>query len=338
MPYVSALCMEIGRARVGIDEPEVSSIYFGGGTPTLLRISDFEKILASVHEHFTVRPSAEITTEANPETLSFDYLVGLRELGINRLSMGMQSAALHVLDTLERIHSPSRVLDCAQWARSAGFHNLSLDLIYGTPGESMEDWEFSLRAALDAGANHISAYALTVEEGTPLARRIAEGYLDDVNQDDMAEKYVLADEILSQGGMPWYEVSNWATPGFECQHNLQYWRSGQWRGIGVGAHSFDGRSRWWAPRSPMKYISTLNLGDSPVMGRELLTDEQKRMEHIMLGIRLAEGVDFELLSPAEKQRAERFIMSGHLHHTRERLICSLRGRLVADMILREILD
>ncbi|MCL1907037.1 MAG: radical SAM family heme chaperone HemW [Propionibacteriaceae bacterium] len=338
MPYISALCMEIGRAKVGVEDAEVVTIYFGGGTPTLLRAKDFEKILASVHESFSLSPTVEITTEANPETLSLEYLSDLNKLGINRLSMGMQSAALHVLNTLERVHSPGRVLEAAQWARAAGFKNLSLDLIYGTPGETMEDWEYSLRVALDTDPDHISAYSLTVEQGTPLARRITEGYLDDVDQDDMAEKYLLADEILSAAGLPWYEVSNWARPGFECQHNLQYWHSGQWRGIGVGAHSFDGRSRWWAPRSPAKYVATLNVGESPVLGRELLTEDQKRTERIMLGIRLAEGFESNLLTETELNRAQRFLISGDLLRSGTRLVCTLRGRLIADLIVREILD
>jgi oxygen-independent coproporphyrinogen-3 oxidase len=299
--------------------------------------ADYQRILDGVRDHFDIVPGAEITTEANPETLSPELLAQIRDTGVNRLSMGMQSAVPHVLATLDRVHTPGRVVEAAGWARAAGFTNLSLDLIYGTPGESIADWETSVDSALALEPDHISAYSLIVEDGTPLARRMAKGELPYPDEDDLADKYCLADEKFSSAGLGWYEVSNWAKPGYECRHNLAYWHGDEWWGIGAGAHSFVGGRRWWNHRRPDTYESAVYQG-SAVDGIETLTPEQARTESVMLGIRLAEGLDTALLTPSELAKAEQYVSSGHLVRQGDRLVCTLQGRLIADLITREILD
>jgi len=249
----------------------------------------------------------------------------------------MQSAVPHVLATLDRVHTPGRVVDAVGWARAAGFTNLSLDLIYGTPGESIADWETSVESALSMEPDHISAYSLIVEEGTPIARRMAKGELPYPDEDDLADKYCFADERFSQAGLGWYEVSNWAKPGYECRHNLAYWQGKDWWGIGAGAHSFVGGRRWWNYRRPDTYESAVYEG-SPAEGIETLTSEQARTEAVMLGIRLAEGLDATLLTPSERARAEEYVALGYLVHQGGHLVCTLKGRLIADGITREILD
>jgi len=335
--YLAAVREEVRSAARESGPRHVRTVYFGGGTPSLMVASDYRRVLDGVREVFDLDPDAEITTEANPETLSAEHLEQMRETGVNRLSMGMQSAVPHVLATLDRVHTPGRVVEAAAWARSAGFSNLSLDLIYGTPGESMADWETSVDQALALDPEHISAYSLIVEEGTPLARRMARGEIPYPDEDDLADKYCLADEKFSGAGLEWYEVSNWAKPGFQCRHNMVYWHCDDWWGIGAGAHSFVGGKRWWNRRRPETYASAVRAG-SPVEGSEILTPEQARLEAVMLGIRLAEGVDMALLTPSELVRAENYVDSGHLVHHGTHLVCTLEGRLIADGITREILD
>ena len=338
VPYLNAMDAELSRVGHSASNHVVTTIYFGGGTPSLMAAEDYDYLLDSIHHVFEVDPHAEITTEANPETLTLAHLERIRATGVNRLSLGMQSAVPEVLKTLDRVHTPGRVLDVVEWAREAGFDNLSLDLIYGTPGESMHDWETSIDVALSLDPDHLSAYSLIVEDGTPMARWIAAGVLPDVDEDDLADKYIRADELFYAAGFSWYEVSNWSHPGFECQHNLAYWHGDSWRGIGAGAHSHDGRSRWWNSKYPPTYVSAITTGSSPVTSREILTEEQKRIEEIMLGLRLAEGVEYSLLTDSELTRAERFLISGHLLRRGSRLICTLKGRLIADGIVRDILD
>ena len=335
--YLDAVLEEVRLAAWALGTRWVKTVYFGGGTPTLMAASDYASILDEVRGVFDLVPDAEITTEANPETLTPELLDQIRQTGVNRLSMGMQSAVPHVLATLDRVHTPGRVVEAAGWARAAGFENLTLDLIYGTPGESMGDWETSVESALAMEPDHISAYSLIIEEGTPIARRMAKGELPYPDEDDLADKYCLADEKFSEAGLGWYEVSNWAKPGFECRHNLAYWHGDDWWGIGAGAHSFVGGRRWWNFRRPDTYESAVRQG-SPAEGVETLTPEQARTESIMLGIRLAEGLDTTLLTPSELVRVEGYVDSGHLVRQGSHLVCTLKGRLIADGITREILD
>jgi oxygen-independent coproporphyrinogen-3 oxidase len=317
--------------------------------------ADYALILDTIADLYDLADDAEITTEANPETLTPAHCEQIRATGVNRLSMGMQSASERVLRTLDRPHTLGRVRKAVGWARQAGFENLSLDLIYGTPGETMEDWLVCLDEAIDLQVEHISAYSLIVEENTPLARRIAAHEVDDVDEDDVADKYICADERLSAAGFEWYEVSNWARPGYECRHNLAYWHCDSWLGIGAGAHSYDGRYRWWNPRHPLTYVSEINSRTTPAKAsdrsdlipatpsdstenREELTETQIRMEKVMLGLRLVEGVEADLLTESELKRVDPYLESGHLVRRGSSLACTLQGRLIADGIVREILD
>jgi len=315
----------------------VGTVYFGGGTPTLMRPADFRALLEAVREGFDLAPDVEITTEANPESVTRALLEELRAAGINRLSLGMQSAVPSVLARLDRVHTPGQVGRAVGWARAAGFDNVSLDLIYGTPGESMADWESTVDAALSLAPDHISAYSLIVEEGTPLGRAMARGEVPYPDDDDLADKYIYADERFGTAGLGWYEVSSWARPGCECRHNLAYWRSDNWLGIGAGAHSHVNGVRWWNHRNPATYVAHVMTG-SPVDGSERLTAAQIRTERIMLGLRLSEGVSRSLLTPGELERAEAYVRSGYLEGAGNKLVCTLSGRLVADGIVREILD
>lgn len=336
-PYIEAVRKEIALASATLKGGWVRTVYFGGGTPTLMSAVDMGRILATVRRSFDLDDSAEITTEANPETLSPQYLEDIRRVGVNRLSLGMQSAVPHVLTTLDRVHTPGRAMEAVGWARKADFDQVSLDLIYGTPGESLNDWEATLIAALAVKPDHVSAYSLIVEDGTPLARRMEAGLLPYPDDDSLADKYVLAERMLSNGGLTWYEVSNWSKPGRECKHNMNYWRSGDWWGIGAGAHSHLDGTRWWNYRRPATYISKLNEGKSPSQGSEMLTSEERHEEKLMLKIRLGEGLSIADLTDAEYVRAEDYVASGHLVLSGTRLVCTVAGRLIADKIVRDIL-
>ena len=268
-------------------------------------------------------------------------LDGLRAAGFTRISLGMQSAAPHVLAALDRVHQPGRPEQCAAWARAAGFEHVSLDLIYGTPGETAADWERSLTSALAAGPDHISAYALIVEEGTRLAARIRRGELAAPDDDEMADRYLAADELLSKAGLTWYEISNWAADdSARCRHNELYWTGADWWGIGPGAHSHVGGTRWWNVRHPAAYAQRITAGDSPAQAREILTADERAMERIMLATRLAEGCPLAELGPAGRAAAagggRRAGRSGGLEAGR--LVLTTRGRLLADAVIRDLTD
>jgi len=336
-PYVAGLLAEIRVAGRRLGDRTVETIYFGGGTPTLMAPADAGRLLAAIRDEFTVADDAEITTEANPESVSPAHLEQLRAAGVNRLSLGMQSGVPSVLATLDRLHTPGKVTEAVGWARAAGFDNLSLDLIYGTPGESPADWQTTLDAALALAPDHVSAYSLIVEDGTPLARRMAAGALPYPDEDDLADEYATADAAFAQAGLTWYEVSNWARPGRECRHNLAYWRSGDWWGLGAGAHSHIAGVRWWNPKHPATYIARATAATLPE-GSEQLTEQQRHWEAIMLGLRLAEGVAWTALTPAEQGRAAAYLQSGHLVRRENRLTCTPAGRLIADGIVRAIVE
>ncbi len=315
--------------------PAVSTVFVGGGTPTLLPSADLARMLAAVRDRFGLTPAAEVTTEANPDSVTPESLAELREGGFTRISFGMQSAVPGVLAVLDRTHDPEGVPRAVEWARAAGFEQISLDLIYGAPGESMADWRRSLEAALACEPDHLSAYSLIVEDGTALARQVRSGALPMPDEDDLADKYLLADELLEAAGLGWYEVSNWAREGARCRHNELYWTSAHWLGVGPGAHAHAGGVRWWNVKHPRAYAARLAEGLSPAAARELLDDDTRRVERVLLEIRLREGLPVSLV-PAE--RVERVVAEGLGTVAGERLTLTLRGRLLADAVVRTLLD
>jgi oxygen-independent coproporphyrinogen-3 oxidase len=333
--YADAAIAELHQARtvLGDRAPQVQTVFVGGGTPTLLAANELGAMLRTINDAFGLAAGAEVTTEANPDSVDARYLDELRAQGFTRISFGMQSAVPHVLAVLDRTHRPGRPERAVAEALAAGFEEVSLDLIYGAPGETDADWAVSLETALSAGPTHVSAYALIVEAGTRLGRQVARGELPAPDDDALADRYLMADEAL--GGLGWYEVSNWGHP---CRHNLGYWRGGDWWGIGPGAHSHVGGVRWWNVKHPTAYAARVAAGASPGAGRELLTDEQRRVERILLEVRLREGLGLELLRPAGRVAAERFLAEGLLEPAGDRVTLTLRGRLLADAVVRDLVD
>ena len=316
----------LGRA------PAASTVFVGGGTPTLLPVAELARILDAIPRI----DGAEVTVEANPDTVDAPRLRALRRAGATRLSLGMQSASPHVLATLERTHAPGAAVAAARMARDAGFEHVSLDLIYGTPGERDADWDASLAAVLDAGVDHVSAYALTVEPGTRLAAHVRRGRLPAPDDDVQARRYRRADALLEAAGFAWYEISNWAAhEAARCAHNLGYWRSHDWWGLGPGAHSHVGGVRWWNVLHPAHHARAVGVGRSPAAGRERLTAEQRRTERTMLGVRLAAGLELDEPGPAAARLAEDGLLEPEpLERGIARL--TLDGRLLADLVAREL--
>jgi oxygen-independent coproporphyrinogen-3 oxidase len=330
---LAARTLPAGRTRV-------STVFFGGGTPTLLRPAEIAGMLARIDQAFGLEDDAEVTVEANPESVGPAELGQLRAGGVTRVSFGMQSSVPHVLRTLDREHQPGRTGDCVRWARAAGFEQVSLDLIYGTPGESDDDWRASLAAAIEADPDHVSAYALIVEEGTRLAAKVRRGEIAAPDDDAMADRYLIADDLLAAAGFDWYELSNWAkNDKSHCRHNLLYWAGGDWWGFGPGAHSHVGGVRWWNVRHPSAYAQRLAAGRSPAAARELLTPAERHMEEIMLRARLAEGLPLTLLTPAALTAAGQSRDSGLIEpgaYASGRLVLTREGRLLADAVIRDL--
>jgi oxygen-independent coproporphyrinogen-3 oxidase len=332
--YADAAVAEVHLARqvLGDVDLPVQTVFVGGGTPTLLPSADLVEVLRAVDDCFGLAPGAEVTTEANPDSVDPASLAALREGGFTRVSFGMQSAVEHVLAVLDRTHTPGRPQTAVREAYGAGFEQVSLDLIYGTPGESDDDWRRSLDAARDAGPTHVSAYALIVEEGTRLGRRVARGELPAPDDDVLADRYLMAEEALD---LPWYEVSNWGEP---CRHNLAYWRGHDWWGVGPGSHSHVGGVRWWNGKHPAAYAAALAAGRSPAAGREVLDDEDRRVERVLLELRLREGLPLDVLRPDGLAAAHRHAADGLLVLDRDRAVLTLRGRLLADAVVRDLVD
>jgi putative oxygen-independent coproporphyrinogen III oxidase len=330
--------LRLARRVLGAKDVPVQTVFFGGGTPTLLPPEHIGAMLAAVNDQFGLAPGAEVTIEANPETVTPASLAELRAQGVTRASFGMQSAVPHVLRTLDRVHQPERAVKCVEWAHEAGFEHVSLDLIYGTPGESDDDWRASLTAAAGADPDHISAYALVVEEGTKLAARVKRGELPLPDDDVLADRYVIADEFLHQAGYRWYEISNWARDdSAQCAHNRIYWTGGDWWGAGPGAHSHVGGTRWWNVRHPAAYAARLAAGHSPAQAREVLTAADAALEEIMLGVRLASGYPVTALPASGAEfaitaEADRLISPDALRDGR--IVLTRRGRLLADAVVR----
>ena len=341
--YVDAAIIEINQAFTFFNAKNqvrsIETIFFGGGTPTLLPAADLARILDELREKFGFSENIEITTEANPDSVSGVDLKNLRAAGINRISFGMQSAKTHVLATLDRTHNPARVSEVVDEAIQVGFEHVSLDLIYGVPGESIDDWKESVNAALALPIDHLSAYALIVEEGTKLGAQVRRGDVVMPPDDETADKYLLVDELATKAGMDWYEVSNWSLKGGEARHNIAYWHSNDWWGIGAGAHSHVQGVRWWNVKHPTTYISKLTSGESPVLENEVLTPEQLRFEEILLRIRLSSGLSLDFFTETEVAILNSYLAQGHLNEkawqTGE-LKLTITGRLLADQIVRAL--
>ena len=355
-------------AESGLPAREAETVFFGGGTPTMLDTAELAEILTGLRERIGIAPGAEVTLEANPDTVTREGLVQLANAGFTRVSFGMQSAVPAILKTLDRTHTPERVPLVVQWAKEAGL-STSVDLIYGTPGESLADWETSLRAALSYETDHISAYALVVEEGTKMGAQVARGELPTPDPDDEAAKYELADALLGEAGYAWYEISNFARAtdadlasgrpstfyAHASAHNLAYWRDWDWWGLGPGAHSHVGRMRWWNVKNPAAYAARLREGRSPAYAGEILDEDTRELERVMLGVRTSEGIELAGL-PGTRQADEAGVALGAgavsggrvavliadglidgAAALRGRAILTLRGRLLADYVTRELM-
>jgi oxygen-independent coproporphyrinogen-3 oxidase len=343
--YASLAILEIesaGRvlADSGVPARPAETVFFGGGTPTLLPAENLIRMFSAVRDTWGLAPGAEVTTEANPDSVDAAYLASLADAGFTRVSFGMQSAVPRVLATLERTHDPQRIPLVVQWARDAGL-DVSLDLIYGTPGESLADWRTSLEHAINQRPDHVSAYSLIVEDGTKLARQIRRGEVAAVDEDHQADLYELADELLAAAGFGWYEVSNWATDAVHrSRHNLAYWRSQDWWGIGPGAHSHVGGVRWWNVKHPAAYADRVLAGHSPAAGRETLDDATREVERVLLLSRIREGIPVASLTSRGRTEVAGLI-ADELIDARAALAGSveltLRGRLLADAVVRRLL-
>ena len=355
-------------AESGLPAREARTVFFGGGTPTMLDTAELIEILTGLRERIGIAPGAEVTLEANPDTVTREGLAALADAGFTRVSFGMQSAVPTILATLDRTHTPERVPLAVEWAKEAGL-STSVDLIYGTPGESLADWERSLRAALSYETDHISAYALVVEEGTKMGAQVARGELPTPDPDDEAAKYELADALLGEAGYAWYEISNFARAtdadlasgspstfyAHASAHNLAYWRDWDWWGLGPGAHSHVGRMRWWNVKNPGAYAARLRDGRSAAYAGEILDEDTRELERVMLGVRTSEGIELAGL-PGTRQadeagalvdvgvasggRVAALIADGLIDGAaalRGRAILTLRGRLLADYVTRELM-
>ncbi|OAK57266.1 radical SAM family heme chaperone HemW [Rhodococcoides kyotonense] len=322
--------------RAGV-VPTADTVFVGGGTPSLLGGDGLTDVLNAVRACFGLTPGAEVTTESNPESTSPEFFDALLSAGFTRVSLGMQSAAPHVLRVLDRTHTPGRAVAAAREAKAAGFGHVNLDLIYGTPGERPEDLDSSLDAVLTAGVDHVSAYALIVEDGTAMARKVRRGELPMPDGDVLAARYERIDSVLSGAGLSWYEVSNWASDAdAECKHNVGYWDGGDWWGAGPGAHSHVGGTRFWNVKHPARYADQLASGAFPVAGSELLTREDRHLEELMLKIRLRTGLPADVLDADERHAADQVVADGLMTFADGRFVLTDRGRLLADAVVRSI--
>ena len=331
--YIDAVLQELKSAP----QDQVPTIFFGGGTPSLLPANDLGRVITAIRERNTLTKDCEITLEANPDSVTEEKLAGYLSAGFNRISFGMQSAQPHVLAVLDRTHNPANVKRAVNMARAAGFKSISVDLIYGTPGESLDDWRATVTEALALDIDHISAYALIVETGTKLAAQIKRGDLTMPIDDLMADMYLLVDQMCNTAGFEWYELSNWAKPGHECQHNIAYWQSANWWGLGPGAHSHIDKKRFWNVKHPTAYKQKLFAGESPIAESEDLSAEQLRDESVMLAIRMRSGLPLQLLDEAAIERLSQYQSSGHINEVAGSIQLTAKGRLIADRLVREAL-
>jgi oxygen-independent coproporphyrinogen-3 oxidase len=339
--YIDLLVKEIEFARNQVGESAiVPSIFFGGGTPSLMEASDIKRVITAISKQFKLDPIAEVTLETNPDTVTKEKLKQFYDAGVNRISFGMQSSVPHVLKTLDRTHNPENLPQVTKWATEVGFKEISVDLIYGTPGESKQDWQQSIDSALALPISHISAYALIVEEGTKLAAQIKRGEITKPDDDLTAEKYIMADKAFTTAGFHWYELSNWAKPNSQSKHNLAYWLGHNWWGAGPGAHSHINGKRFWNVKHPNLYKQKIQANETVILDSEVLKDSQIESERLMLSIRLPQGLEKNTLNNQQILELTDYVNSGHLDQENwnlGRATLTLDGRLIADRIVREIL-
>ncbi len=345
--FAATLIQEITLSAKILHQSSVSprklkTVFFGGGTPSLLPAADLIAILDALESEFGFQQEAEITFEANPDSVTKESLSALRAAGFNRISIGMQSAVPEVLKTLERTHNPENVAIALAIAKSLAFRT-SLDLIFGAPGETLQHWEQTIRQVIDLDPGHLSAYSLIVEPGTKLARQISSGELAEPDEDLQADKYELADKLLSEAGYNWYEISNWSkTPELKSNHNLAYWSGQDWWGYGPGAHSHLGSVRWWNHKHPLSYANLLAKGISPAAGREQLDSETSALERILLESRTSEGMSIDQikkLQPGSEVAISQLIADGLIEGPQAiagKLLLTLKGRLLADAVVRAL--
>ncbi|SMX64606.1 radical SAM family heme chaperone HemW [Brevibacterium antiquum] len=328
-------------ASTGGADRRVTTVFFGGGTPTMLAAEVLAGVMDDIRARFRLAPDVEVTTEANPDTLDPTYIATLAGAGFTRISLGMQSAVPHVLATLDRTHDPEKIPDVAKWIKEAGLE-LSLDLIYGTPGETIDDWRRSLDVALSNDVDHISAYSLIVEPGTKMGAMVRRGELPMPDEDDLADKYEIADAAMEAAGLHWYEVSNWSTSAAtRCDHNMAYWRNADWWGFGPGAHSHIGGVRFWNAKHPRAWSDRLSAGESPAIGREVLEESTQEIERIMLAARIDSELPLDSLGPGSDTAIEGFVKQGLLDGDavdEGRFEPTLQGRLMADYMVRILTD
>ena len=331
--YIDAVLKELDAAPHEV----VPTIFFGGGTPSLLPPKDLGRVITAIKARNGVTDDCEITLEANPDSVTQEKLDELFAVGFNRISFGMQSSNADVLKVLDRTHNPENVRKAVDMARLAGFQSVSVDLIYGAPGESLRDWAATVKEALSLNIDHISAYALIVEEGTKLAAQIKRGEYTMPDDDLMADMYLLIDQQCLQHGLKWYELSNWSKPGHQCRHNIAYWKSNNWWGLGPGAHSHIDQKRFWNVKHPNAYKEKVFAGISPIKDSEVLSDEERKSEYIMLAIRMPEGVKKAALTVAQYERTMEYIKSGHVIERESSISLTPKGRLIADRLTHEML-
>ena len=324
--------IELAR-RVLKEELTIDTIFFGGGTPSLLDSNTVDNFIQSVKSNFKLKPGLEITIEANPDSITEEKSQRWLNSGINRVSIGMQSSTKEVLKKLDRTHNPDNVSHSVDILKKSGFDNFSLDLIYGTPGESLNDWENSLKDAIELNPPHISAYSLVIEPGTKMGAQLNRGEISQVNDDEAADKYQLADEMLNKNNYSWYEISNWAKKDKECKHNLNYWLGNNWWGIGPGAHSHINGVRWWNHKLPKVWRELLEKQNSPALAREVLSEDQIRSEQIMLLSRLRTGLGNHEL---DENRIENLIANQLATLDANKIVLTLKGRLLADEVFRQL--
>jgi putative oxygen-independent coproporphyrinogen III oxidase len=331
--YVDAVTQEAEIWKADWESAEFSSLFLGGGTPTTLPEATLVKLLDQLRSVFHFSWTAEITSEANPDTVDEPYLSALLEAGVTRLSMGVQSFDPTVLLALERIHSPASAVRAFEAARSAGFENVNVDLIFGAHGETIDSWRRTLERAIELEPEHLSCYALTIEPATPLGRKVAAGLVPPPDPELQADMYELACRSLGDAGYEHYEVSNWARPGRRCLHNMGYWEGRPYLGLGAGAHSYREGVRWWNVRPPQQYMTSVSAGEKPLGGGERLTIEELRLERLLLGLRVADGIPSELI---DAERAHSFLTEGLAERRNGRLALTDRGLFLTNDIVLEL--
>jgi putative oxygen-independent coproporphyrinogen III oxidase len=331
--YVDALAREAELWALEWRGTGFVSMFFGGGTPTTLPSARLVKLLDELRALFDFEPRAEITSEANPDTVDERYLSVLLDAGVSRLSMGVQSFDPQVLAALERLHSPEAALRAFTAARRAGFTNVNLDLIYGAHGETLDSWEKTTQRAIELGPEHLSCYALTIEPATPLGRKVAAGLVPPPDSELQADMYELVCEALADAGYEHYEVSNWARPGYRCLHNMGYWEGRPYLGLGAGAHSYRGGVRWWNLRPPQQYMAGVARGQRPLGGEERLTHEEQLLEGLLLGLRVADGIPEHWV---DRTRVELFLREGLAERRGGRLALTDRGLFLANEVVLEL--